>query len=172
MGHEFIGVVEDIGADVSTLKRGDLVVAPFVCSDNTCDFCAEGLHTSCRNGGDGARGISTPPRRGGPCSAGSRHIGQAVGRGGFGSHAVAADAVGRVRHRLPRCGHARVTRALGHRDRRRRGRPVAVLSAKRLGAEQIILMGRHTARTDLGREFGATDVVAERGEEGIERSAS
>ena len=58
MGHEFIGVVEEIGADVSTLNRGDLVVAPFVWADNTCDFCAEGLHTSCRHGGGwGAPGL-------------------------------------------------------------------------------------------------------------------
>ena len=51
MGHEFIGVVEDLGSDVTTLRRGDLVVAPFVWADNTCDFCQEGLHTSCRHGG-------------------------------------------------------------------------------------------------------------------------
>lgn len=51
IGHEFLGVVEDIGAEVSGLKTGDLVVAPFVWSDNTCDFCREGLHTSCRHGG-------------------------------------------------------------------------------------------------------------------------
>ena len=51
MGHEFLGVVEDVGAEVSGLKRGDLVVAPFVWSDNTCDFCREGLQTSCRHGG-------------------------------------------------------------------------------------------------------------------------
>jgi threonine dehydrogenase-like Zn-dependent dehydrogenase len=51
MGHEFIGVVEDVGSGVSTLKVGDVVVAPFVASDGTCDFCAEGLQTSCRNVG-------------------------------------------------------------------------------------------------------------------------
>ncbi|MFF8195082.1 alcohol dehydrogenase catalytic domain-containing protein [Streptomyces bobili] len=51
MGHEFLGVVEDVGADVSGLKSGDLVVAPFVWADHTCDFGREGLHTSCRNGG-------------------------------------------------------------------------------------------------------------------------
>lgn len=51
MGHEFLGVVEDTGSDVSGLKRGDVVVAPFVWADNTCDFCREGLHTSCRHGG-------------------------------------------------------------------------------------------------------------------------
>ncbi len=47
MGHEFIGIVEDTGAEVTTVKRGDLVVAPFAISDNTCEFCHECLHTSC-----------------------------------------------------------------------------------------------------------------------------
>jgi threonine dehydrogenase-like Zn-dependent dehydrogenase len=51
MGHEFLGVVEDTGADVPGLKAGDLVIAPFVWSDGTCDFCREGLPTSCRHGG-------------------------------------------------------------------------------------------------------------------------
>jgi threonine dehydrogenase-like Zn-dependent dehydrogenase len=51
MGHEFIGVVEDAGAEVRTMKVGDLVVTPFVWSDGTCVFCREGLHTSCLNGG-------------------------------------------------------------------------------------------------------------------------
>jgi threonine dehydrogenase-like Zn-dependent dehydrogenase len=51
MGHEFIGVVEDVGADVHTMKAGDLVVSPFVWSDGTCVFCQEGLHTSCLHGG-------------------------------------------------------------------------------------------------------------------------
>ena len=54
MGHEFLGVVEDTGAEVSGLRAGDLVVAPFVWSDGTCDFCREGLQTSCRHGGSGA----------------------------------------------------------------------------------------------------------------------
>ena len=51
MGHEFLGVVEETGADVTGLHTGDLVVAPFTYSDNTCDYCARGLHISCRNGG-------------------------------------------------------------------------------------------------------------------------
>ena len=51
MGHEFIGVVEDIGADVSTLKPGDIVIAPFAWSDNTCEFCRDGCSTSCVHGG-------------------------------------------------------------------------------------------------------------------------
>ena len=51
MGHEFIGVVEDIGTDVQTIKAGDLVLSPFVWSDGTCPFCREGLQTSCLQGG-------------------------------------------------------------------------------------------------------------------------
>ncbi|MDX6398116.1 MAG: hypothetical protein QOJ43_1524, partial [Gaiellaceae bacterium] len=51
MGHEFIGVVEDVGADVRTVKPGDVVLAPFAWSDGTCEFCQEGLHTSCLHGG-------------------------------------------------------------------------------------------------------------------------
>ena len=58
IGHEFLGVVEDVGAEVSGLKAGDVVVAPFVWADNTCDFCREGLQTSCRHGGSwGASGV-------------------------------------------------------------------------------------------------------------------
>src|SRR5215217_4188221 len=65
MGHEFIGIVEAVGADVRTVKPGDLVVSPFAYSDGTCDFCREGLQTSCIHGGffgngeesmDGAQG--------------------------------------------------------------------------------------------------------------------
>ena len=51
MGHEFVGVVEDTGSEVTTVRRGDLVIAPFAWSDGTCDFCREGLQTSCRHGG-------------------------------------------------------------------------------------------------------------------------
>src|SRR2546428_2377084 len=51
MGHEFIGVVEDVGADVRTVRKGDLVVAPFAWSDGTCEFCRQGLQTSCLHGG-------------------------------------------------------------------------------------------------------------------------
>ena len=62
MGHEFLGVVEETGADVTGLKAGDLVVAPFTYSDNTCDYCAKGLHISCRNGGGTASTASTAGR--------------------------------------------------------------------------------------------------------------
>jgi len=73
IGHEFLGVIEDVGADVEGFKAGDLVIAPFVWSDGTCDFCREGLQTSCRHGGlwardgiDGGQGeaVRVPQARG------------------------------------------------------------------------------------------------------------
>ena len=103
-----------IGADVTTLKRGDLVVAPFVWADNTCEFCPEGLHTSCRHGGgwgapgvDGGQGeaVRVPQAQG-------TLVKLPVARG-LRADAVAADAVGRVLHRLPRRGdRARAARPL------------------------------------------------------------
>lgn len=171
IGHEFLGVVEDTGSDVSGLKRGDLVVAPFVWADNTCDFCREGLHTSCRHGGQwGANGVD-----GGQGEA--VRVPQAQGT--LVKLPVAEDSA-----LLPSLltlsdvfctgHHCAVTAGV---DERTTVTVVgdgavglsAVLAAKRLGAERIILMGRHKDRTDLGRDFGATEVVAERGEEGIER---
>lgn len=169
MGHEFIGIVEDVGRDVSVLQRGDLVVAPFVWADNTCDFCREGLQTSCRHGGGwGAPGVD-------------------AGQG----EAVRVPQAQGTLVKLPVAGDCALMPSLltlsdvfctGHHGaltaRVRPGSSVtvigdgavglcAVLAAKRLGAEQIILNGRHVDRTDLGREFGATDVVAERGEEAV-----
>jgi threonine dehydrogenase-like Zn-dependent dehydrogenase len=171
IGHEFIGVIEDLGSDVTGLKKGDLVVAPFVWADNTCEFCREGLQTSCRHGGMWARnGID-----GGQGEA--VRVPQASGTlvklpGGEDSALMPSlltlsDVFSTGHHCAVRAGvNSRTTvtvigdGAVGL---------LAVLSAKRLGAERIILMGRHKDRTDLGREFGATDVVAERGAEGIEK---
>ncbi|SFW45358.1 zinc-dependent alcohol dehydrogenase family protein [Amycolatopsis australiensis] len=171
IGHEFLGVVEETGADVTTLKKGDLAVAPFVWSDNTCEFCREGLQTSCLHGGGwGAKGVD-----GGQGEA--VRVPQADGTlvklpdtedaGLLASFLTLSDVFS--------TGHHAAVKA-----RVRPGQNVtvigdgavglcAVLAAKRLGADRIVLMGRHRARTDLGREFGATDVVAERGEEGIEK---
>lgn len=169
IGHEFIGVVEDLGTDVTTVSKGDLVVAPFIYSDGTCEFCRAGLQTSCVQGGVwGTRGVD----------------------GGQGEAARVPLADGTL-YRLPVAEDSALMSSLltlsdvfgtGHHAAKmagvRAGDTVtvigdgavgllAVLAAKRLGAEQIVLMGRHTARTDLGREFGATDVVAQRGEEGV-----
>jgi threonine dehydrogenase-like Zn-dependent dehydrogenase len=171
MGHEFIGVVEDVGSEVSTLERGDVVVAPFVYSDGTCDFCAEGLHTSCLHGGFwGSEGVD-----GGQGEA--VRVPQADGtlvKLPVGEDDALMPSLLTLSDVFATGHHAAVSARVGP------GRTVAVvgdgavglcgvMAAKRLGADQVIIMGRHTDRTDLAREFGATDVVAERGKEGAER---
>ncbi|MFD0052461.1 zinc-binding dehydrogenase [Streptomyces sp. NPDC005047] len=171
MGHEFLGVVEETGSDVTTLRRGDVVVAPFVYSDNTCVFCREGLHTSCVHGGawgvdgvDGGQGqAARVPQADGtlvklPVGEDSELLPDLLTLSdilGTGYHAARTAGVRRG-DTVTVVGDGAVGLA-------------AVISAKLLGAERIILMGRHRARTDLGRDFGATDVVAERGEEGVAR---
>jgi threonine dehydrogenase-like Zn-dependent dehydrogenase len=170
MGHEFLGVVEDIGTDVTTITRGQLVIAPFAWSDGTCDFCLEGLQTACRHGGfwnsgdvKGAQAeavrvpladgtlVPVPVGEDSPLLPSLLTLSDVYGTGYHAAHK------GRVSPRttVTVIGDG----AVGL---------MAVLSARTLGAEQIILMGRHPSRTDLGREFGATDVVAERGDEGVE----
>jgi threonine dehydrogenase-like Zn-dependent dehydrogenase len=164
MGHEFIGVVEEIGSDVATLQRGDFVIAPFAYSDNTCEFCREGLHTSCRQGGFFSTAQAEAVRV--PLADGTL-VKAPVGEDSalLPSLLTLSDVFLTGHHAAVRAGvNPRTTvtvigdGAVGL---------SAVLAAKRLGAERIILMGRHKDRTDLGREFGATDVVAERGEKGI-----
>lgn len=171
MGHEFIGVVEEVGADVVTISKGDVVVAPFVYSDGTCAFCQEGLQTSCLNGGF----WGTPGVDGGQGEA--VRIPQADGT-------LFVLPVGEDDALMPSLLTLSDVFATGHHAARGAqvapGRTVAVvgdgavglcgvMAAKRLGAEQIIILGRHQDRTDLAREFGATDVVAERGKEGVAR---
>jgi threonine dehydrogenase-like Zn-dependent dehydrogenase len=166
MGHEFLGVVEDVGSEVSGPKKGDVVVSPFAYADNTCEFCREGLHTACPNGGffagAQAEAVRVPQAQG-------TLVPIPVGEDSplLPSLLTLADVFGTGHHAAVRAGvNERTTvtvigdGAVGL---------LAVLSAKRLGAERIILMGRHRDRTDLGREFGATDVVPERGAEGVEK---
>jgi threonine dehydrogenase-like Zn-dependent dehydrogenase len=173
MGHEFIGVVEEIGSDVATLTVGDFVIAPFAWSDGTCEFCLEGLQTSCIHGG-----FWNSPRLGVfggqaeavrvPLADGTLVVvpGE-VDPELYASLLTLSDVYGTGYHAALCAGvNAETTvtvigdGAVGL---------LAVLSAHQLGARQIILMGRHEARTDLGRAFGATEVVAERGDEGISR---
>ena len=170
MGHEFIGIVEDIGSDVEGVRRGDLVVSPFLWQDNTCEFCREGLQSSCRHGGqyghdlDGGQGEAV-------------RVPQAAGT--LVKLPVAADDA-----LLPSLLTLTDVFCTGHhgavKGQVSPGKNVtvigdgavgllAVLAARRLGGERIILMGKNPRRTDLGRQFGATDVVAERGEEGAEK---
>ena len=169
IGHEFLGVIEEVGSEVSGFTAGDVVVAPFVWSDGTCDFCREGLQTSCRHGGNwGRNGVD-----GGQGEA--VRVPQAQGtlvKLPAGEDSALLPSLLSLSDVFPTGYHCATTAGVNPRT------TVtvigdgavglcAVLSAKRLGAERIILMGRHKDRTDLGLEFGATDVVAERGEEGI-----
>ncbi|UFS58312.1 alcohol dehydrogenase catalytic domain-containing protein [Subtercola endophyticus] len=169
MGHEYIGVVEEVGGSVSTVKAGDFVIAPFTYQDNTCVFCREGVQTSCPHGGYyGARGVG-----GGQAEAirvpqadGSLvKVPAAVDEALYPSLLTLSDVylTGYHAARQGRVEPGKTVTVIGD------GAVglSAVLASKRLGAERIILMGRHTARTDLGVEFGATDVVSERGEEGV-----
>ncbi|MEZ5185737.1 MAG: alcohol dehydrogenase catalytic domain-containing protein [Candidatus Nanopelagicales bacterium] len=174
MGHEFIGVVEEVGKEVATLVPGDFVIGPFAVSCGTCEFCRAGLHTSCVRGG-----FWGDPRFGtAGCQAEEVRVpladGTLVKVPGVGpdtddallaSILTLSDVYGTGWHAAVRAGVSQGSAAVVIGD----GAVglLAVLSAKQLGAERIVLMGRHQDRTDLGREFGATDVVAERGEEGI-----
>src|SRR5215217_3483763 len=171
MGHEFIGVIEDGGADVRTLGAGDLVVAPFLWSDGTCVFCREGLHSSCLHG----RRYGDPDVDGGQGEA--VRVPQADGT-------LVVLPVDEDNALMPSLltltdvmstgHHAALSAQVGP------GKSAAVvgdgavglcgvIAARRLGAEQVILLGRHPARIALAEDFGATDIVSERGDEAVER---
>jgi threonine dehydrogenase-like Zn-dependent dehydrogenase len=170
MGHEAIGVVEAVGADVGAIKVGDLVIMSFAFSDGSCVFCHEGLQTSCVHGGF----FGTVDVAGAQAEA--VRVPQADGTlfvlpVGFDdalmtSLLTLSDVMGTGHH-------AAVAARVGP------GKSVAVagdgavglcgvIAARRLGAERIIILGRHADRLALAREFGATDVVSERGQEAIE----
>ncbi|MFF7607930.1 alcohol dehydrogenase catalytic domain-containing protein [Streptomyces parvulus] len=171
MGHEFLGVVEETGADVTGPKAGDLVVAPFTYSDNTCDYCAEGLHVSCRNGGrygfDGVDGGQGEAVRVPHADGTLMRLPVAADSALLPSLLALSDVMTTGHHGAVTAGITRGDTVLVVGD----GAVglCAVIAAHRLGAERIVLAGRHPARTGLGRDFGATDVVAERGEEGVAR---
>ena len=171
MGHEAIGVVEAIGREVRGLKSGDVVVMPFAYSDGTCDFCHDGLPTSCIQGGffgtggkaDGAQAEALRV----PKADGTLFV-LPVGKDDalMPSLLTLADVMG--------TGHNAAVSA-----RVRRGKTAAiigdgavglcgVIAAKRLGAEQIILLGRHPDRIALAKQFGATHIVSERGDAAVE----
>jgi threonine dehydrogenase-like Zn-dependent dehydrogenase len=170
MGHEFIGLVEAVGSDVRTVKRGDLVVAPFAWSDGTCVFCREGLQTSCLHGGwwggelDGGQGeaVRVP-------QADGTLVALPVGRDDalMPSLLTLSDVMGTGHHAAlaARVGPGKSVAVVGDGAVGLCG----VIAARRLGAEQIIILGRHPDRIALARDFGATDVVSERGDEAIER---
>ena len=171
MGHEFVGVIEDIGENVRTLKVGDLVVSPFLWSDGSCVFCQEGLHSECLHGGrygwddvDGGQGEAVRvPQADGTLVVLPVDKDDVL----MPSLLTLSDVMGTGHH-------AAVTAKVGP------GKNVAVvgdgavglcgvIASKRLGAEQIILLGNNPHRIALGQDFGATDVVRDRGDKAIER---
>lgn len=166
MGHEYVGIVEEVGRDVTHIKPGQFVVGSFAASDNTCPHCHAGYHTSCTQRewmnaaqapwlrvplADGTL-VATPEIPAADLVPSLLAASDVLGTGWF-----AADAANvRPGSTVVVVGDGAVG-LLG------------VLSAKQMGAERIIAMSRHASRQQLAREFGATDIVAERGEEGVER---
>lgn len=170
MGHEAIGVVVEVGRGVERIKPGQVVIMPFAYSDNSCLFCDDGLHTACVHGGffgigGGIGGAQAEALRI-PLADGTLYpIDVAEDDALMPGLLTLSDVLGTGHH-------AAVTAKV------RSGSTVAVvgdgavglcavIAAKRLGAERIIIMGRHEARTALAKEFGATDIVSGRGDEAI-----
>jgi threonine dehydrogenase-like Zn-dependent dehydrogenase len=172
MGHEAVGVVEDVGEEVGTLNSGDLVVMPFASSDGSCEFCHAGLHTACVHVGFFGSGGDIDGAQ-----AEALRIPQADGtlyKVPVGDDDALMPSLLTLADVMGTGHHAAVVAGVGP------GKSVAVvgdgavglcgvIAARRLGAEQMIILGRHEERTSLAREFGATDVVPERGEEAVER---
>ncbi|HIZ36963.1 MAG TPA: zinc-dependent alcohol dehydrogenase family protein [Candidatus Ruania gallistercoris] len=169
MGHEYVGVVEQIGAEVTTVEPGDWVVGSFVISDNTCEICAAGYQSRCINAVfvDGEIGtqaeyariphadgtlVATPGPPDPELIPSLLAASDVLGTGWFA--AVAAEV-----------GPGKTVAVVGDGAVGLMG----VLAAKQLGAETIVAMSRHADRQHLAREFGATHIVAERGEAGVAR---
>src|SRR5215210_1246745 len=166
MGHEYAGIVEEVGADVRTVEPGQFVVGSFWATDNTCEICRAGYQSACVSrvpmGALGAQAdllrvpladgtlIATPDIPSDDLLPSLLSASDVLGTGWFG--AVAAEA-----------GPGKTVAVVGD------GAVglLAVLAAKQLGAKQIIAMSRHEARQRLAREYGATDIVAERGDAGV-----
>lgn len=172
-GHEFLGVAEDVGPDVRTIRKGDRVIAPFAFSDGTCEFCREGLQTSCVHGGfwagmnDGGQGeavrvpladgtlVAVPPE----VDLSDHRLAAAL--------ATLTDVMGTGHHaaRLAGVGPGSTVAVVGDGAVGLCG----VLAARRLGAERIIILGHHEPRLAIARRLGATEAVTERGAAAVER---
>lgn len=173
MGHEFVGVVDQVGDEVSSVKTGDFVIAPFAISDGTCAHCRNGITTSCSRGAwwgsQDAEGLPTSGAQAEwarvPLADGTL----VVVPGSPGPFLVPSLLT--LSDVMCTGHHAAVSARVGP------GSTVAVvgdgavglcavLAAKRLGAERVVSMSRHAGRQELAHQFGATDIVAERGEKG------
>lgn len=176
IGHEFVGVVEQVGSEVTTVRPGQFVIAPFTISDNTCVNCRNGVQTSCLRvgwwGGSDADGLAVDgcqselvrvPLADGTLVATDEH----PGAGLIPSLLALSDVMSTGHHAAVAAGVGPGTTvavvgdgAVGL---------CAVIAARRLGAERIALMSRHESRQKLGMDFGADTVVEERGDDGIAR---
>jgi threonine dehydrogenase-like Zn-dependent dehydrogenase len=171
IGHEFVGVVEDVGSEVTDIKKGDLVIAPFAFSDGSCPNCQNGITTACMNGGffpmngDGGQGeavrvplanttLVTVP--------GSGHSDEML------RSLLSLSDVMATGHHAAVCANVEAGQTVAVVGDGAVGLS-GVLAAKRLGAERIIALSRHADRQALAKEFGATDIVAERGDEAVEK---
>jgi threonine dehydrogenase-like Zn-dependent dehydrogenase len=170
IGHEAIGIVEAIGSDVRKVKVGDFVIMPFAYSDGSCDFCGEGLHTACVHGGffgvGAVAGAQAEAVRV-PLADGTLYaLPISADKALMASLLTLSDVMGTGHHaaHVARVSPGKTVAVIGDGAVGLCG----VIAAKRLGAQQIILLGRHADRIALAREFGATDVVSERGDEAIE----
>ncbi|RIQ29635.1 zinc-dependent alcohol dehydrogenase family protein [Jiangella rhizosphaerae] len=168
MGHEYVGVVEQLGSAVTTLRPGDFVVGSFFASDNTCEICRAGYQTHCVNRRPGAATgaqsqllrvpladgtlVATPGQPDADLVPSLLAASDVLGTGWFA--AVAAEA-----------GPGKTVAVVGDGAVGLLG----VLAARQLGAERIIAMSRHADRQKLAREYGATDIVEERGDAGVAR---
>ena len=173
IGHEFVGIVQEVGTGVRSLRGGDFVIAPFMYSDNTCPHCLVGLQSACSTGGfwggpdreglmvDGGQGecIRVPladgtlvSTRETPDAAMIPSLLALSDVMGTGWHAAVAARV-KEGDTVVVVGDGAVGLS-------------GVLAAARMGAERVVAMSRHDARQHIARSFGATDVVAERGEAG------
>jgi threonine dehydrogenase-like Zn-dependent dehydrogenase len=170
IGHEWMGMVEDVGPDVRTIKRGDRVIAPYDFADGTCEFCQKGLDSACVQGGLWGFG-----HEGGQAEAIRARFADAtlvvVPPSVEGDEAL-LKAILPVTDVLAAGHHAAVTSGVRPGDTAIVIGDGAVglcgtLAARRLGAERIIVLGHQAQRLTLARQFGATDVVTSRGEQAV-----
>ncbi len=163
IGHEFIGEVTEVGAEVTGIGVGDFVVGPFTTSDNTCEHCRAGIHTACRNLGYylGCQAeYVRVSNAAGTLVAVRDHTAEQIP-----SLLACSDVMGTGWHAAVSAGVAPGKTAVVVGD----GAVglCAVIAAAQLGAERIVAMSRHAPRQHLATVFGATDIVADRGEAGI-----
>lgn len=168
IGHECVGVVEEVGSEVRDFAPGDFVIVPFCHSDNTCAHCRAGVQSVCEHGGFTQSGQGEYARV-------TQADGSLVKTDGMPDDAMLPSLL-TLSDVLPTGWHAAVSA-----DVRPGGTAVVigdgavglcgVLAAAQLGAERVVAMSRHEPRQEIARAFGATDIVAERGKEGGARIA-